>query len=193
LAGGASWLSGQRLDSRQADLDPARLVFIDETGANTAMVRRYARAKRGERLKAAVPQGHWKITTFVAGLHQSAITASFVIDQPMKRTILRTYVERGLAPTLSAGDIVIMDNRSSHKVEGAAQAIEARKARLCYLPPDSPDLNPIEQLFAKLKALLRKAAERSVENLWQTIGRLLDECTPQECRNDFENSGYASS
>ena len=177
----------------QTGLDPARLVFIDETGANTAMVRRYGRAKRGERLKAAVPQGHWKTTTFVAGLRQGAITAPFVIDQPMNGTIFRTYVERCLAPTLCPGDTVFMDNLSSHKVDGVAQAIEARKARLCYLPAYSPDLNPIEQVFAKLKALLRKAAERSVEDLWQTIGRLLDQFTPQECRNYFENSGYASS
>ena len=149
----------------QARLDPARLVFIDETGANTAMARRYGRAKRDERLKAAVPQGHWKTTTFVAGLRQGAITAPFVIDKPMNGTIFRTYVERCLAPTLCPGDIVIMDNLSSHKVDGVAQAIEVRKAMLYYLPPYSPDLNPIEKFFAKLKALLRKAAERSVEAL----------------------------
>ncbi len=169
----------------QTNLDPARLVFIDETGTNTAMARRYGRARRGERLVAAVPHGHWKTTTFVAGLRQGAITAPCVIDQPMNGVIFRAYVEQMLAPSLSPGDIVIMDNLSSHKVKGIAEAIEARKAKLYYLPPYAPDLNPIEQAFAKLKALLRKAAERSVEALWNTIGRLLDQFTPQECAKLF--------
>ena len=141
---------------------------------------------------AAVPHGHWKTTTFVAGLRQGAITAPCVIDQPMNGVIFKAYVEQMLAPSLSPGDIVIMDNLSSHKVKGIAEAIEARNATLYYLPPYSPDLNPIEQAFAKLKALLRKAAERSVDALWNTIGRLLDQFTPQECANYFENSGYAS-
>ncbi len=176
----------------QASLDPARLVFIDETGTNTAMARRYGRARRGKRLVAAVPQGHWKTTTFVAGLRHGAITAPCVIDQAMNGVIFKAYVEQVLAPTLSPGDIVIMDNLSSHKVDGIAQAINARKAKLFYLPPYSPDLNPIEQAFAKLKALLRKAAERSIDALWRTIGRLLDKFTPQECANYFENAGYAS-
>ncbi len=176
----------------QTSLDPARLVFIDETGTNTAMARRYGRARRGERLVAAVPHGHWKTTTFVAGLRQGAIIAPCVIDKPMNGAIFKAYVEQMLAPSLSPGDIVIMDNLSSHKVKGIAEAIEARKAKLHYLPAYSPDLNPIEQAFAKLKALLRKAAERSVDALWNTIGRLLDQFTPQECANYFENSGYAS-
>lgn len=156
------------------------------------MARRRGRAKRGLRLVAAVPHGHWKTTTFVAGLRHDDITAPFVIDRPMNAAIFRTYVERCLAPTLRPGDIVIMDNLSSHKVEGIAQAIEARGAKLCYLPPYSPDLNPIEQAFAKLKALLRKAAARSIEALWQTIGRLLDQFTPEECNNYFQDAGYAS-
>ncbi len=155
------------------------------------MARRRGRAKRGQRLVAAVPHGHWKTTTFVAGLRHDDITAPFVIDRPMNAAIFRTYIERCLAPTLRPGDIVIMDNLSSHKVEGIAQAIEARGAKLCYLPPYSPDLNPIEQAFAKLKALLRKAAARSIEALWQTIGRLLDQFTPEECKNYFQNAGYA--
>ncbi len=129
------------------------------------MARRYGRARRGARLVAAVPHGHWKTTTFVAGLRHGAITAPCVIDQPMNGVIFRAYVEQMLAPSLSPGDIVIMDNLSSHKVKGIAEAIEARKAELYYLPPYSPDLNPIEQAFAKLKALLRKAAERSVDAL----------------------------
>ena len=155
------------------------------------MARRRGRAKRGQRLVAAVPHGHWKTTTFVAGLRHDDITAPFVIDRPMNAAIFRTYIERCLAPTLRPGDIVIMDNLSSHKVEGIAQAIEARGAKLCYLPPYSPDLNPIEQAFAKLKALLRKAAALSIEALWQTIGRLLDQFTPEECKNYFQNAGYA--
>lgn len=176
----------------QTSLDPARLVFIDETGTNTAMARRYGRARRGERLVAAVPHGHWKTTTFVAGLRQGAIIAPCVIDKPMNGIIFKAYVEQMLAPSLSPGDIVIMDNLSSHKVMGIAEAIQARNAKLYYLPPYSPDLNPIEQAFAKLKALLRKAAERSIDALWKTTGHLLDQFTPQECANYFENSGYAS-
>ena len=157
------------------------------------LVRRYGRAKRGARLVAAVPHGHWKTTTFVAGLRQSGLSAPFVVDRPMNAAIFRTYVERCLASTLRPGDVVIMDNLSSHKVKGIAEAIEARGARFGYLPPHSPDLNPIEQASAKLKALLRQAAQGSVEALWQTIGRLLDRFTPDECRNYFENAGYASS
>ena len=176
----------------QTCVDPARLVFIDETGVNTAMARRYGRARRGERLVAAVPHGHWKTTTFVAGLRQGAIAAPCVVDQPMNGVIFKAYVEQMLAPTLSPGDIVIMDNLSSHKVDGIAEAIEARGAKLHYLPPYSPDLNPIEQAFAKLKALLRKAAQRTIDALWTTIGRLLDKFTSQECANYFRNSGYAS-
>ncbi len=158
----------------------------------------YGRAKRGARLVAAVPHGHWKTTTFVAGLRQSGLSAPFVVGRPMNAAIFRTYVERCLASTLRPGDVVIMDNLSSHKVKGIAEAIEARGAKLVYLPPYSPDLNPpdlnlIEQAFVKLKALLRQATQRSVEALWQTIGRLLDRFTPDECRNYFENAGYASS
>lgn len=141
---------------------------------------------------APVPHGHTKTTTFVAGLRHHGITAPFVIDQPMNAAIFKTYVERCLAPSLRPGDIVIMDNLSSHKGAAIAKAIRARKAELYFLPPYSPDLNPIEQAFAKLKALLRQAAERSIEALGQTIGRLLDRFTPQECENYFETAGYAS-
>ena len=157
------------------------------------MARRYGRAKWGARLVAAVPHGHWKTTTFVAGLRQSGPSAPFVVDWPMNAATFRTYVERCLAPTLRPGDIVTMDNLSSHKVKGIAEAIEARGAKLVYLPPYSPDLNPIEQAFAKLKAVLRQAAQRSVEAFWRTIGRLLDRFTPDACRNYSENAGYASS
>ena len=177
----------------QASLDPKRLVFIDETGAATNMARTHGRCTRGVRLIGAVPHGHWKTTTFVAGLRCDGLIAPFVIDHPMNAIIFRTYVERLLAPTLEPGDVVVMDNLASHKSEAVRVAIEARGARLLFLPPYSPDLNPIEQLFAKLKALLRKAAERSVDALWKTIGRLLDRFSPQECANYFKGAGYAYS
>jgi transposase len=174
----------------QPGLDPARLVFIDETGTTTNMARRRGRADRGKRLVSAVPHGHWKTTTFVAGLRHDRIAAPFVIDRAMNGTIFRTYVERCLAPTLRPGDVVILDNLPAHKVAGVRRAIEARGARLLYLPPYSPDLNPIEQVFAKLKALLRKAAERSIDALWRRIGHLLDHFTADECRRYFTHAGY---
>ena len=175
---------------RQKEFDPARLVFIDETGASTKMARLRGRARRGERLVAAVPHGHWKTTTFVAGLRHDRITAPLVIDGPMNGPIFKAYVEQCLAPTLRPGDIVVMDNLPAHKVKGIRQAIEAKKARLLYLPPYSPDLNPIEMFFAKLKAFLRKAAERSIDALWNRIGKLLDNVTAQECQNFFRHAGY---
>jgi transposase len=154
-------------------MNPTRLVFLDETWATTNMARRYGRAPRGERVIASVPHGHWKTSTFVAGLREDTITAPLVIDGAMDGETFRAYVEQFLAPTLAHGDIVIMDNLSSHKVAGVREAIEARGASLIYLPPYSPDLNPIEQAFAKLKALLRKAAPRTVEALWTAIGESL--------------------
>ena len=169
-----------------------QLVFIDETGTATNMARRYGRCRRGERLNAKLPHGHWKTTTFVAGLRVGGITAPCVIDGPMNGLTFRAYIEQFLTPTLKPGDIVIMDNLAAHKVEGVREAIEAAGATLRYLPPYSPDLNPIEQVFAKLKALLRKAAERSVEALWNRIGDLLDAFSPSECANYFSNAGYAS-
>ncbi len=162
-------------------LDPGKLVFVDETGASTKMARRYGRARRGQRLVAAVPHGHWKTTTFVAALRCDRIDAPMVVDQAMNGVIFKTWVERCLAPTLSPGDIVIMDNLPAHKVKGARDAIEAKGADLVFLPPYSPDFNPIEQVFAKLKAGLRKAAERSVDGLWQRIGVCLDHFPPAEC------------
>ena len=138
----------------------------------------------------AVPHGHWKTTTFVAALRHDRIDAPCVIDAPMNGELFLAYVEQFLAPTLSPGDIVVMDNLPAHKVAGVAQAIEARGAELRYLPPYSPDLNPIEQMFAKLKALLRNAAARTVDALWDTIGALLDAFSPTECANYLRNSGY---
>jgi transposase len=176
----------------QPKLDPQRLLFIDETGTSTDMARLRGRAPRGERLVGKVPYGHWKTTTFVAALRSTALTAPCVIDGPMNGNAFLAYVEQILAPTLKPGDIVILDNLGAHKVAGVREAIEATGARLLYLPPYSPDFNPIEQLFAKLKALLRKAAERSVEALWNRIADLLGAFTPNECANYFRNAGYAS-
>ena len=170
-----------------------RLVFLDETWATTNMARRYGRAPRGERVIASVPHGHWKTSTFVAGLREDAITAPLVIDGAMNGETFRAYIEQFLAPTLAHGDIVIMDNLSSHKVAGVREAIEARGASLIYLPPYSPDLNPIEQAFAKLKALLRKAAPRTVESLWSVIGESLSAFPPNECANYLTAAGYRRS
>lgn len=172
-------------------MNPAKLVFIDETWATTNMARPRGRCLRGERLVAAVPHGHWKTSTFVAGLRTTGLTAPLVLDGAMNGEAFRAYVEQILAPTLQPGDIVIMDNLGSHKVAGVREAIEARGASLLYLPPYSPDLNPIEKSFAKLKALLRKAAARTREALWNAIGRFLSRFTPQECANYFANAGYA--
>ena len=171
-------------------LNPARLVFIDETATSTNMVRLRGRCSRGERLIGSVPHGHRKTITLVAGLHHDRIVAPFVIDGAMNGSTFLTYVERYLAPTLHRGDIVIIDNLPAHKVAGVTDAIEAVGARVIYLPAYSPDLNPIEQLFSKLKALLRKAAVRTKEALWQTIGELLDEFSPEECANYFRAAGY---
>ena len=163
----------------QAELDPERLVFIDETGTSTNMARLRGRAPRGERLVGKVPYGHWKTTTFVAALRSTALTAPCVIDGPMNGNAFLAYVEQVLAPSLKPGDIVVLDNLSAHKVPGVRETIEAAGARLLYLPPYSPDFNPIEQLFAKLKTLLRKAAERSIDGLWNRIANLLDAFRPR--------------
>ena len=176
---------------KQPELAAEHLVFIDETGTSTNMARLRGRAPRGKRLVSKVPHGHWKTTTFVAGLRSTALTAPCVIDGPMNASAFLAYVEQILAPSLKPGDIVVMDNLSAHKAPSIREAIEVVGARLLYLPPYSPDFNPIEQLFAKLKALLRKAAERSVEGLWNRIGDLLDAFEPAECANYFRNAGYA--
>ena len=178
------WFDGQ------LDLDPAHLVFVDETWASTAMARLRGRARKGERLRAGIPHGHWKTTTFVAGLRLTGMVAPMVLDGPINRDAFRAYVNQVLVPELTPGDIVVMDNLSSHKGTGVREAIEAAGATLLYLPPYSPDFNPIENAFAKLKALLRKAAERSVDGLWTAIGSLIDRFTPQECANYFKAAGY---
>lgn len=165
-------------------------MFIDETWASTNMARRHGRAPRGERLRASVPHGHWKTTTFVAGLRSDGLIAPFVLDGPINRDAFESYVEQVLVPDLRTGDVVIMDNLSSHKGPRVREMIEAIGGRLLFLPPYSPDFNPIEKVFSKLKALLRKAAERTVEGLWTTIGKLLDAFTSTECANYFEAAGY---
>lgn len=176
---------------KQALLDPDKLIFIDETGTNTAMTRLRGRCRRGARLIGRVPHGHWKTTTFVAGLRNNAITAPLVMDCPMTGEIFLAWLQQFLIPTLSQGDIVIMDNLPAHKVERARTIIEAAGAKLLYLPPYSPDFNPIEMVFAKLKALLRKAAERSIPALWERTGKLLENFTSTECANYFRHAGYA--
>jgi len=174
----------------QPELDPARLVFIDETGASTKMARLRGRAPRGARCRAAIPHGHWKTTTLVAALRLEGMTAPMVIDGAMNGEAFRAYVRHILAPSLQAGDVVIMDNLPAHKVGGVREAIEAAGARLLYLPPYSPDFNPIEQAFAKLKALLRKAAARTLEALETAIANALDAFSPHECANYSTASGY---
>jgi transposase len=171
-------------------MDASRFVFLDETSASTDMVRRYGWGPRGERLVDAAPAGHWKSTTFVAGLRHDGVIAPFVLDGPMTGEVFRAYVEQMLAPALLPSDVVVMDNLPAHKVAGIKEAIRAAGASLLYLPTYSPDLNPIEQLFAKLKALLRTAAARTREALWDAIGALLDAFTPAECQNYLANSGY---
>jgi transposase len=167
-------------------------VFIDETWAKTNMTRTHGRCRRGQRLKAKVPHGHWRTLTFLAALRHDRIDAPCVIDGPVNGRSFLTYVEQFLVPTLRPGDVVIMDNLGSHKGQAVRQAIRSAGARLLFLPPYSPDLNPIEQVFAKLKTLLRKAGERTVETTWKRIGELLDRFSPAECTNYLVNSGYAS-
>ena len=165
-------------------------MFLDETGATTKMARRHGRAPRGERLRASVPHGHWKTTTFIGGLRLSGMTAPMVLDGPMTAAWFLAYVEQVLVPTLAPGDIVILDNLAAHKSAAARDAIEATGARMLFLPPYSPDLNPIENAFSKLKALLRKAAARTLEQLWNAIAHAIDAFTPAECANYFAAAGY---
>lgn len=173
-------------------LDSAKLIFLDESGFTTKMARRYGRALCGKRVVDAVPHGHWKTTTLIAGLRQNGLTAPAVFDGAMDGQCFRTYIVEILVPTLRAGDIVIMDNLSCHKMSGIEEAITATGATLLYLPPYSPDLNPIEQVFAKLKQLLRSAAKRTLDELWTAIGDSLSLISPDECLRYFKNCGYAA-
>jgi transposase len=176
----------------QGRLDPTRLVFIDETWAKTNMTRTHGRAPRGERLVAKIPHGRWQTLTFLAALRSDRIDAPCVIDGPINGESFLAYVEQVLVPTLKPGDIVIIDNLGSHKGKAVRRAIRAAGAKLFFLPPYSPDLNPIEQVFAKLKTLLRKAVARTIDAVTAAIGQLLDLFTPEECTNYFTNAGYAS-
>ena len=176
----------------QGMFDPARLVFIDETSTNTAMVRLRGRCSRGERLIGRVPQGHWKTITFVAGLRHDKMVAPFVVDGPMTRATFLAYLEQCLRPTLKRGDIVIIDNLPAHKGVAVEKAIKTARARLLYLPKYSPDLNPIELAFSKLKTLLRKAAERTISGLCRRIGKLIAAFSARECTNYFSHAGYVS-
>jgi transposase len=156
------------------------------------MARLYGRARRGERCRAPIPHGHWKTTTLTAGLRAGGLTAPMLLDGPMNGAAFRAYVAEVLAPTLAPGDIVVMDNLSAHKGADIRAAIEARGASLLYLPPYSPDFNPIEMVFAKLKAILRKAAARTRDDLWDAVAGALRTVTPEECANFFAHAGYAS-
>jgi transposase len=168
-------------------------VFLDETWATTNMTPSHGRAPKGQRLMCAVPHGHWHTTTFLCGLRTTGLVAPLVLDGAINGATFLAYVEQFLVPTLAAGDTVILDNLSSHKIAGVREAIETAGAKLLYLPPYSPDLNPIELAFSKLKRLLREAATRSVEALWTTIGQLLTRFTPTECANYIRHCGFAHS
>jgi len=177
---------------QQPDWDPAKLVFLDETAVATNLTRLYGRSQRGERCLAQRPHGHYKSTTFIAGLRCDGISAPLVIEGAMNGAMFVAWVRECLAPSLSAGDVVIADNLSSHKVAGVREALQTVGADIMYLPPYSPDLNPIEKLFAKLKAMLRKAGKRTVQALWEELGQVLDSISQEECRNYFKSCGYVN-
>lgn len=166
------------------------MIFIDETGANTKMARLRGWSAKGERCRAAIPYGHWRTTTFTAGLRLSGMAAPMLLDGPMHGAAFLAYVEHVLVPDLAVGDIVVMDNLASHKVAGVRERIEAAGATLLYLPPYSPDFNPIEMAFSKLKAALRKAAARTKADLWDAIATAIETFTPTQCENYFAAAGY---
>jgi transposase len=176
----------------QGRIAPSRLLFIDETCVKTNMAPLRGWGPRGQRLKGYAPHGHWKTLTFIAALRHDRIDAPWVVDGPINGELFLLYVEKVLAPTLSPGDVVVMDNLGSHKAKAVRTAIRDRGARLIFLPAYSPDLNPIEQVFAKLKHMMRKAQPRDVEATWRKTGELLDLFAPDECANYLRNSGYGS-
>jgi transposase len=180
----------RELKAEQPALKPSRLVFIDETAVTTKMTRLYGRAPVGERLVAKVPHGHWKTLTLVAALRLDGVTAPYVIDGAMDGAAFLAYVEQVLVPTLKKRDIVFMDNVRTHKVAGVREAIEAAGAQLRYLPAYSPDLNPIENAYAKIKSDLRKGAARTVDALWKLVGRSVTAIAPPECAGYFRHAGY---
>jgi transposase len=167
-----------------------RLIFLDETSTNTKMTRLRGRAAKGERLNASAPFGHWGTQTFVAGLKCNGLVAPWLIDGPMNRPVFESYIKTQLAPALRPGDVVILDNLSSHKGEEAERLVREQGAWLLFLPPYSPDLNPIEMAFAKLKARLRATAARTIDDLWKTIGDICKLFSAEECSNYFAAAGY---
>jgi transposase len=181
-----AWLERERKN----ELAPERLIFIDESGLSTKMARLRGWAAKGRRCRAAIPHGHWKTITFVGGLTLNGFVAPMLLDGPMDGECFLAWVEQMLAPTLRPGDLVVMDNLPAHKVAGVRQAIERRGARLLYLPPYSPDFNPIENAFAKLKAHVRKAAARTFDALEIAAAKALRQFQPEECKNFFAHAGY---
>ncbi len=182
----------RRWKAHQGRIDPKRLVFIDETWIKTNMAPLRGWGPRGQRLAAKVPHGHWQTLTFIAALRHDRVDAPCVIDGPINGQLFTAYVEQFLAPTLVPGDVVILDNLGSHKGKAARAAVRARGAHLIFLPPYSPDLNPIEQLFAKVKHWMRHAEKRDHDATWQHVGKLLDLVSSSECANYLQNSGYAA-
>ena len=174
----------------QRGWDPEYLVFLDETWAKTNLSRTHGRAPAGQRLIAKVPHGHWKTTTFLAGLRARGWVSPLVIDGPLNGSLFLNYVRQQLAPAFEPGDILILDNLASHKVRGVREAIEGVGAHVLYLPPYSPDLNPIEMAFSKMRRLLRSLATRTVDALWQACGTVLQAFSPTEIRNYFRHAGY---
>jgi transposase len=182
----------RRWRSWQARLDPRRLVFIDETWIKTNMTPLRGWGPKGDRIRALAPHGHWRTLTFLGALRCDQLSAPCVFDGPINGECFRAYVEQQLIPTLKPGDIVILDNLGSHKSAAIRRMIRAAGARLWYLPPYSPDLNPIEQAFAKIKHWMRNAQRRTVQDTWRHIGSLVATIQPSECNNYFANAGYAS-
>lgn len=172
------------------EVAPEDLIYLDESGVSTQMTRTYARAPRGERIHDAVPGGHWRMVTILGAMDHQGMMAAMTVEAATDREVFLAYLDEVLCPRLRPGHVVVMDNLSAHKVDGVRQRIEACGASLLYLPPYSPDLNPIENAFAKLKALLRKAAARTVTSLWDVIGGLVSSFTPTECKNYFAHAGY---
>jgi transposase len=183
-----------RRDHRQVRMrqEPHRLVFLDETYVNTKMTRLRGRSRKGQRLRMSAPFGHWTTHTFLAGLRCHELSAPWIVEGPITRSAFDTYIETQLAPTLCKGDVVILDNLAVHKSEKAAQCLRRRGAWFLFLPAYSPDLNPIEQAFAKIKAHLRKAEARTLDALWRTLGEICNLFEPQECWNYLKAAGYAS-
>ena len=173
-----------------ASIDPDRLVFVDESGATTAMTRLRGRAPRGQRVHGTTPHGHWRVTTILGAIRRSGVTAAMTIDSPTDSEVFRAYVQRILVPSLQAGDVVVMDNLSAHKAPGIAERIQEAGAELIYLPPYSPDLNPIEPCWSKVKEFLRTAKARTQALLERYIGKALNTVTPSDARGWFRHCGY---